>query len=88
MLRITERNLPDGGTLLELHGSLTGPWVLELRNAVERRRILGTRPALDLAGVTFAGSPGVQLLVSLRNGGVPLRRPSPFVRRLLEEEGP
>ena len=83
MLRITEQSLHSDvadrrGIVLE--GRLVGPWVEELR------RVLGaTEPGgvtLDLGALSFADGDGVTLLRGLRDSGVELARPSPFMAAL------
>jgi ABC-type transporter Mla MlaB component len=80
MLRITKQSLPNDRTTLVLEGRLVGPWVAELRRAVEE---VGGEAALDLAGVTFADTEGVAALRTLQRGGTSLVGASGFLVALI-----
>jgi ABC-type transporter Mla MlaB component len=80
MLRITKQSPPNDRTTLVLEGRLVGPWVAELRRAVEE---VGSEAALDLAGVTFADTDGVAALRALRAAGASLLGASGFLTALI-----
>jgi ABC-type transporter Mla MlaB component len=63
-------------------GKLLGAWVEEARQIVAAARASG-RVCLDLQGLTFADSDGVQLLRTLRREGVPLLGCSALIELLL-----
>lgn len=81
MLRITEQSLPPDRRAIVIEGRLVGPWVEELRRVAG-----GTEPggvALDLGALTFADGDGLTLLRGLRDSGVELASPSPFMAALI-----
>ena len=68
-----------------LEGRLVGPWVEELRRVVD-----GAEPGgvtLDLGALSFADGDGLTLLRSLRDSGVELASPSPFMAALIGVDG-
>jgi hypothetical protein len=65
-----------------LEGKLLGAWVEEARQIVAAARA-SDRICLDLQGLTFADSCGVELLRSLRQEGIPLLGCSPLIEGLL-----
>ena len=85
MLLITE---PVPMTLLSIsfQGKLLGAWVDEARKIVTTARV-SERICLDLKGLTFADSRGVELLRTLRKEGVPLLGCSPLIEGLLAFSG-
>ncbi len=85
MLRITPHDDPAGTRRLELSGRVAGPWVAELRRAVEEACRRAPRVALDLRGVTYVGADGAGELRALRARGVVLEGGSPFVAELVGE---
>jgi hypothetical protein len=87
MLRITEQpHLTHGGDpadrrAIVLEGRLVGPWVEELGRVVG-----GAEPGritLDLGALSFADEGGLTLLRRLRDSGVELASPSPFMAALI-----
>jgi len=86
MLRISETNVK--GTTFRLDGSLTGPWVRELKIMFESR--LGDSGAIqiDCGGVTFVDAAGVALMQRLQSQGVRLVNCSPFIKMQLAQNGP
>ena len=81
MLRITQ---PVQMTLVSigLEGKLIGAWVAETRHIVAMARA-SDRVCLNLQGLTFADSRGVELLRTLRREGIPLLGCSPLIEGLL-----
>jgi hypothetical protein len=71
-------------TLLSIsfQGKLLGAWVDEAKKIVTTARV-SERVCLDLQGLTFADSRGVELLRTLRKEGVPLLGCSPLIEGLL-----
>lgn len=83
MLRITTETV-DGAPALKVEGSVSGPWVAELRRVVEGAREPAHRLRLDLSAVRYVDAEGVALLHEiLRDQGELIRR-STFVAELLE----
>ena len=81
MLRITQ---PVQMTLVSigLEGKLIGAWVGETRQIVATAR--ASNPVcLNLQGLTFADSRGIELLRTLRREGIPLLSCSPLIEGLL-----
>ncbi len=85
MLRITAEVI-DGMPTLKLEGSVTGPWVSELRRAVEGSVARSERVRLDLSEVRYVDAEGAALLRELVRGHVEMSRRSTFVAELLEGE--
>jgi hypothetical protein len=87
MLRITEQPHPTHAAgaadrrAIVLEGRLVGPWVEELRRVVGGVKAGGV--TLDLAALSFADLDGLTLLRSLRDAGVELANPSPFMAALV-----
>ena len=81
MLLITQ---PTSVTLVSIgfEGKLLGAWVEEARQIVAAARA-SNRVCLNLQGLTFADSGGVELLRTLRRGGVPLLGCSALIELLL-----
>jgi ABC-type transporter Mla MlaB component len=65
-----------------LEGKLLGAWVDEARQIVAAARA-SDRVCLNLQGLTFADSGGVELLRTLRREGVPLLGCSALIEGLL-----
>jgi hypothetical protein len=65
-----------------LEGKLLGAWVEEARQIVAAARA-SDRVCLNLQGLTFADSRGVELLRTLRREGVPLLGCSALIEGLL-----
>ena len=65
-----------------LEGKLLGAWVDEARQIVAAART-SDRVCLNLQGLTFADSRGIELLRTLRQEGIPLLRCSPLIEGLL-----
>ena len=66
-----------------LEGKLLGAWVDEARQIVAAARA-SDRVCLNLQGLTFADSSGIELLRSLRREGIPLLGCSPLIEGLLD----
>ncbi|HET7291744.1 MAG TPA: STAS domain-containing protein [Vicinamibacteria bacterium] len=73
---------------LSLDGTLTGPWVGELRAECDSALAERRRLSLDLSGLGFLDASGVRLLLALRERDVQLRNPSPLVVELLKRSEP
>jgi hypothetical protein len=65
-----------------LEGKLIGAWVGETRQIVATAGA-SNRVCLNLQGLTFADSRGIELLRTLRRGGIPLLGCSPLIEGLL-----
>jgi hypothetical protein len=65
-----------------LEGKLLGAWVDEARQIVAAART-SDRVCLNLQGLTFADSHGIELLRTLRQEGIPLLGCSPLIEGLL-----
>lgn len=78
MLKITQSE-----HCLRLEGRVAGPWVTEVRKAVEDQRSRRTPFKVDLSGVTFVNDEGAELLRGLSAGGVELTGTSRFVAEVL-----
>ena len=78
MLKITQ-----SGQCLRLEGQVAGPWVTEVRKAVEGQRSASANLSLDLSGVTFVNGEGAELLRGLSAAGVRMRGSSRFVAEVL-----
>jgi hypothetical protein len=68
--------------LIGLEGKLLGAWVEEARQIVAAARA-SDRVCLNLQGLTFADSRGIELLRTLRREGIPLLGCSPLIEGLL-----
>jgi hypothetical protein len=81
LLRITQ---PVQMTLVSigLEGKLIGAWVGETRQIVATASA-SNRVCLNLQGLTFADSCGIELLRTLRREGIPLLGCSPLIEGLL-----
>ena len=81
MLLITQ---PVQMTLVSigLEGKLIGAWVGETRQIVATASA-SNRVCLNLQGLTFADSRGIELLRTLRREGIPLLGCSPLIEGLL-----
>jgi aryl-alcohol dehydrogenase-like predicted oxidoreductase len=81
LLRITQ---PVQMTFVSigLEGKLIGEWVGETQQIVAMARA-SDRVCLNLQGLTFADSRGIELLRTLRREGIPLLGCSPLIEGLL-----
>lgn len=87
MLRISEISSVLDGKKLSLDGSLTGPWVQELKLACEAVLAQGDAMQIDCRGVSFVDAAGIALLRGLQARGAALVNCSPFIRLQLEQNG-
>ena len=89
MLRIERADRGEGfSTLtLRLEGRLMGPWVIELWRTCDGLDLPPDSLCLDLAAVTFIDLAGLALLRRLARRGMVISGCSPFIERLLSEEG-
>jgi ABC-type transporter Mla MlaB component len=83
MLRITTE-VAEGKPTLKIEGSVTGPWVSELRKAVDSSRVCAERVRLDLSDVRYVDAEGAALLRELLRDHAEIGRRSTFVAELLE----
>jgi hypothetical protein len=84
MLRITPLGGNEQERMMKLEGRLVDAWVDLLEEACLHHLNAGTRVALDLSGVEFAGPSGIALLRRLEEQGVRSVHLSPFLRSLRE----
>jgi ABC-type transporter Mla MlaB component len=84
MLKISEGKKEKQSITLILEGRIVGPWTGELQIVGDGLLGEGMKVTLNLADVSFADEKGVALLGSLRQRGVKLLRPSPFVAEQLK----
>jgi anti-anti-sigma regulatory factor len=72
---------------LKLEGSLSGPWVEELRKAWSAGAESPQNPevTLDLSDINFVDEAGRDLLMKIRETGAVLRGASPFIREVLDQ---
>lgn len=81
MLRMTRADAGPTATI-RVEGKILGPWVSEVRSAVDALPKSGGR-RLDLAGVSLVDASGARLLSTLESEGVELASCSHFVSDLL-----
>ena len=86
MLKITFQTSTDV-ILLNLEGSVAGPWVEELRKAwLKSAKMTDGEPVtVDLGAVSFVDERGRDLLQRMRKEGVVLKGASSFLRCILED---
>jgi hypothetical protein len=83
MLRITIQT--DAiGTTLELEGTLTGPWVEELKDCWEKIRKSKQEVKVTLKAVTFIDGPGKTLLRLMHRHGVTLTGDGCMTKAIVE----
>jgi hypothetical protein len=84
MLRISNLGSLEEVTHLRLDGTLSGPWVEELRDMCEA--ILSEHSlAVDCGGLSFADPEGAALMRDLRDRDVALNNCSPFLMMQVEK---
>jgi hypothetical protein len=84
MLKITTRT-DKAGTIFELEGRLTGPWVGELE-ASWRQNLVPNLPAtVVLKTVTFIDEAGRKLLAEMHRQGVELVAEGCMTKAIIEE---
>jgi anti-anti-sigma regulatory factor len=86
VLKITFQTSTDV-VLLNLEGSVAGPWVEELRKAwLKSAKMTHREPVnVDLGAVSFVDERGRDLLLRMRKEGVVLKGASSFLRYILED---
>ena len=84
MFRITRTDDSDGVTTLELQGRIVAPWVEALNSECRELLERGRDVQLDMSGVSFIGSEGVEMLEHLPPGRLRLVRCSPLLCSLLD----
>ena len=72
---------------IKLEGAILGPWVDTVCEVCTPRGRRSKRFVLDLAGVTYADTAGVQLLRDLVCRGVEIATCSSFIAELLRPAG-
>jgi anti-anti-sigma regulatory factor len=84
MLKITTQS-DKAGTIFELEGRLTGPWVRELE-ASWRQNLVPNQPArVVLKTVTFIDEAGTKLLAEMHRQGVELVAEGCMTKAIIEE---
>ncbi len=85
MLRIARVHGRTGDSIvtLRLEGKLVGPWVGELRSTCDELHVPASYLALNLSGVTFVDSAGVDLLRDLMRCGATIEGCRSFISELL-----
>ncbi len=83
MLRISRLPTSHDIPCLRVEGRLVGDWVQLLQVEVEQARAQTPELELDLAGVEFADSQALSLLLELAERGVKLVACSPLLTSLL-----
>lgn len=81
MLRMT-RTESGPTTTIQIEGKILGPWVSEVRSAVDEIPKSNAR-RLDMAGVSLVDASGAQLILQLQKEGVEVTSCSHFVADLL-----
>jgi anti-anti-sigma regulatory factor len=73
--------------VLKLEGSVSGPWVEELRKAwLTSAKMAGGEPVtIDLVAVSFVDGRGRDLLLRMQRDGAVLNGTSSFLRHILED---
>ena len=87
MLRISTSTRPDNTLLIALEGSLTGPWIDEVRRTVREALQGGRTVTLDLENLWFLDLEAVALLRGFSREQVISVNGSAFVVQQLENEG-
>ena len=84
MLRISLLEHESSGVTLRLEGSVSGPWVEELKGTCQALLTKDRLRQLNLDAVTFIDEAGVTLLSHLLADGVEFSECSPFLREQLK----
>jgi len=71
-LRIASHTDPEGLTTIELAGSFRNPSIGEVKRAVEKAQIAGSRIRVDLGELVLVDRNSLQVLVSLLQDNVEL----------------
>ena len=69
-------------TTINLEGKLLKPWLTEVQVAVSAAQTTDI-VRLNLHELTYVDAEGIELLRTLRRGGIELVGPSPFIAQLL-----
>jgi len=85
MLRISNVGSEEKVIRLRLDGTLSGPWVEELRHMCEESLAQGRPLVVDCGGLFFADAEGAALMRSLCDRDVALVNCSPFLKLQLTE---
>ena len=84
MLKITTH--ADGErTILEVEGSLTGPWVEELKECWQRAAAGAERMRVVLKQVSYVDSPGRKILAEMYQHGAELAAEGCMITAIIEE---
>jgi len=86
MLRITALTTHQEVRCLKVEGRLVGEWVEVLQVEVEQAQARAPALELDLAGVEFADSEALTLLLEFEKRGARLMACSPLLTSLLESK--
>jgi ABC-type transporter Mla MlaB component len=86
MLRITPLSSRNDVRCLRVEGRLVGDWVEVLQVELEHAQAQAPKLELDLAGVDFADSKALSLLLEVEERGVKLVACSPLLISLLESK--
>lgn len=87
MLRILRHDEVDNRVVLILQGRIVAEWADLLESECLELSRSGLRVWLDLAGVTFIGRPGVDVLGRLVRSGIEIVGCSALIADMLEQEG-
>lgn len=85
MLRLTTIEDPSGLTI-RAEGELVADWVRLLAEACDGPREPGTEVRLDLSGLTYVDTTGVDRLRLLERTGVRLLHCPPLIRTMVTED--
>jgi ABC-type transporter Mla MlaB component len=88
MIRITHLPTDHDTPRFRVEGRLVGDWVQVLQAEIDQAQARAPAIELDLAGVEFADSQGLSLLVEVESRGVELIACSPLLISLLESKAP
>jgi ABC-type transporter Mla MlaB component len=83
MLRISIFQSSSQAVTLQIEGELKGRWVAELGRACEESLSRDARLIVDLAGVSFIDTDGIDLCRALRERSVVFANPSSFIAEQL-----
>jgi ABC-type transporter Mla MlaB component len=84
MLKISSVSASEQSTTLQLEGSLSGLWVVELRRLTETALAERKMLTIDCCGVSFCDFQGQALMRELLARKVSLTNCSPFLQSQLE----
>ena len=87
MLRITVISTDENTVRFKLEGSISGPWIEEIRKVWEStiKSSTGLSYVVDLDGVSFIGDGGTELLRELSEAGASFRGGGLSTRYIAQE---